>query len=83
MSKIVALHPTEPIIDPELVALAEQLLERVRAGITIGLGIVEHQVGDVVAVEVRGGASYHHLNSGTTRLSHLINKTGWAEGHVA
>ena len=77
MSKIVTLHPTEPVIDPEMVTIAEHLLMRVKAGVTIGLGIVEHQLGDVVSIELRGGGSYHHLNSGSTRLSHLINAMGW------
>ena len=81
----IVTHPRaiEPLIDPELVTLVEHLLMRVKTGITFGLGIVEHQVGDVVAVAVRGGASYHHLNSGTTRLSHLINDIGWEKENTA
>ena len=70
----IVTHPRaiEPLIDPELVALVEHLLVRVKAGVTIGLGMVEHQLGDDVVVEVCGPSSYHHLNSGAARLSHLL-----------
>jgi len=70
----IVTHPRalEPLIDPELVALVEHLLVRVKGGVTIGLSLVEHQVGDVVVIATEGTTSYHYLNSGAARLSRWL-----------
>lgn len=72
MSKIIQLHPDGPIVDPLLVEIVQNLLTRVQAGVTLGLAVVEHQIGDVVVSEICGDNSYHQINSGAARLAHQL-----------
>ena len=73
MSKIITFpNPDDPMINPEILAIAQHLLIRVQAGVTVGLAVVEHQLGDDVVIEVCGAGSDHQLNSGSARLAHLL-----------
>jgi hypothetical protein len=69
---VIPFQVVEPGINPELIAIVEHLAKRVRAGVTIGLAVIEHQLGDDVVIEACGAGSYHELNSGAARLAHLL-----------
>jgi hypothetical protein len=76
---VTPLRPTEPYINPELVAMVEYLLTRVKAGVTIGLAVVEHQIGDVVVVETDNNPdSYYQITAGTAKLANMLANDGWS-----
>jgi hypothetical protein len=58
--------PGEP--DPELLAFAEEIVARVRAGKVVALGTVEVEQAGKVAVGFCHRDHYHQLNSGACRL---------------
>lgn len=69
--KVIKL-PAAHQIDRDLILMCEELLERARDGILIGLAVVEHHRGDAVAITVSMAGSYHHINSGAARLAFML-----------
>jgi hypothetical protein len=57
--------------DPKILALAEAAAERARAGVTIGLALVE-VTRDGVTGQFEGSGCYHELHSGLHRLAVAI-----------
>jgi hypothetical protein len=68
---IIKLHAGDGI-NRDIVLLCEELLERARKGVVLGLAMIEHHRGDEVAISVSTTGSYHQLNSGAARLAWML-----------
>lgn len=69
MSDVARFRIAERSVDEDVLALAEEVVERVKAGETVSLAVVEvHPAGNVSWRRVTE-RNYHALNSGCARLA--------------
>lgn len=69
MSNVATLKVASDPVNQDALELAEQTVERIKAGEVIAVAIIEVRKARTVATAISASSAYHELNSGAARLA--------------